>query len=276
MSVKFINIEGIKLAYQEQNEDQSKTIFFIHGNSSSSRVWNRQLTLKELSNFRLIAIDLPAHGQSKGSEIPDELYSPKNTGKIIAAAVRNIAGKSRFIIVGFSYGTIILAEMLLHGIMPDGIVLLGPCIVGKNHGMERIFLQDEYAGASPMFNDETSEDTIVSFFKKYLIIYDQADLDLFRDDYFQVKRPFRSAMIKSAMEGGLSDEVSLIQNQAIPICIIFGTDDNMVNIHYLDDVPFKLWRNTIHLISGSGHFASVNQPDEFNKLLVEYASDRFK
>src|SRR6516164_2468281 len=41
-----------------------RAILLVHGNSSSSRIWQKQLEGPLGGKYRLIAIDLPGHGRS--------------------------------------------------------------------------------------------------------------------------------------------------------------------------------------------------------------------
>ncbi len=125
MKQKRLAIQQLTISYIDANEDSDKIIFFIHGNSSSSKTWFRQMTYKSFSNFRLIAFDLPGHGESSHSKNPADEYSAIATGKVMAEAVNILSGKNRFILAGFSYGTNVVAEMLLNGVHPAGIVLIG-------------------------------------------------------------------------------------------------------------------------------------------------------
>ena len=68
-------VKGIRISYIEQNPDCKNIIFFIHGNSISSTTWMKQLSSELLSKYRLIAIDLPAHGDSEASPEPDNDYT---------------------------------------------------------------------------------------------------------------------------------------------------------------------------------------------------------
>lgn len=52
-----------------------RPIVLIHGNSASSRVWQKQLEGPLGAKYRLIAIDLPGHGDSAPAPHPEKDYS---------------------------------------------------------------------------------------------------------------------------------------------------------------------------------------------------------
>lgn len=74
MQNQFIEVNQIKVAYIEKNKEARKTIFFIHGNSVSKGSWSKQYDSNLLSAYRLIAIDLPLHGDSEVAADASNLY----------------------------------------------------------------------------------------------------------------------------------------------------------------------------------------------------------
>ena len=139
MEQKFILIDGISIAYFEKNCEKENSIFFIHGNSSSSAIWLKQFESELLSGYRLIAFDLPAHGASGALNGSGIEYGLPVLGKIMAAAVKESAGDGAYIIAGLSLGTNIVAEMLAHTIAPAGVIVIGSCMIGGEYTMERVF-----------------------------------------------------------------------------------------------------------------------------------------
>lgn len=59
MEVKFIKTGETDLAYLEKNSQAGQTIFFIHGNPGSKRIWSKQFDSTFLDNYRLVFFDLP-------------------------------------------------------------------------------------------------------------------------------------------------------------------------------------------------------------------------
>src|SRR6056297_2734848 len=75
MKKKSIQIQGLKIACYD-NENKKRPLVFIHGNSLSSDTFSNQLSDEYLSsNFRLIAPDIPGHGDSEWAKEPEQVYS---------------------------------------------------------------------------------------------------------------------------------------------------------------------------------------------------------
>ena len=71
-----------------ESEGTGRPIVLIHGNSSSSRVWSKQLEGSLGKKYRLIAIDLPGHGDSAPAPDPEKDYSAAGYSACIAAIAR--------------------------------------------------------------------------------------------------------------------------------------------------------------------------------------------
>jgi pimeloyl-ACP methyl ester carboxylesterase len=272
MEGSFVEIEDLKIHYLEKNKEAKATIFFIHGNSGSSRMWQQQLNAPLLQQYRMVAIDLPGHGKSSGSNNPEKDYSPIGTAKILSQVVNELAANKPFILVGFSYGTNVIAEMLAYGVAPSGVVMIGSCVMGENYGMEKIFIQ--HNSPSIFFYNETDQKNVSLFLHEQMKLADETDIQNSIEDYLNVSPDFKAALFKTAAEGKISDEIKAIQNLNIPVCIIFGKEDKMINVNYLNDLPFTVWQDMIYKISDAGHWANVDNPETVNQLIFNYAAER--
>lgn len=71
-----------------------------------------------------------------------------------------------------------------------------------------------------------------------------------------------------------TDEADNIKKSGIPVCFVYGKEEELINYQYLNDFPSK-WGGEIFLIENAGHFANAEQPERFNKLLSEFAGEVF-
>jgi pimeloyl-ACP methyl ester carboxylesterase len=272
MREKSITIGYNHLAYGEANRDSGPVIFFIHGNSSSHRIWLKQLSFSGLAAYRLIAFDLPAHGDSLPSPEPLRDYSLPELGRLLAEAVKILADDQPFILVGISFGTNCTAEMLAYDLHPKGIMLVGSSVFGTGITISD-FVNPEL-DMSILFTDDGDGDVLYSFLSKSCFPEDKEDIRNLIDDYYRVAPPFRSSVIQTVMAGNYADEIGLLKSAGSQICIVFGERDNMVDIHYLDNAGIDLWRGKTQIIPGAGHLASLDQPEKFNTLLLGFVQER--
>jgi pimeloyl-ACP methyl ester carboxylesterase len=271
MTKNAITIGDVSIDYIETNPMAVPIIIFIHGNSGSSRTWEKQMNDPSFENYRLIAFDLPGHGSSAHSRNPDEDYSPLGTAMLLAKAIKEISDGKPFLLAGFSYGTNLLAEMLNCQIRPVGIAMIAMCCVGGKYAMDKVFRQSEQP--SVFFYNEENRDVVCRFIRGNITRTE--NLNLIIDDYFQTDSRFKPALLQAAADGKLSDEMDILENLNSPVCIIFGSADKLVNIDYLNGAKLSLWNGSLNLIEGEGHFVHLDNPKEVNALLSGYARDVF-
>ena len=272
MQTSFIKLENIKLAYYEINSEAQQTLFFIHGNSVSKRNWRKQYNSKVLGGYRMIAIDLPAHGDSEPLGLPE--YSLPLLAKIMCEAVQQLADDKPYILAGISLSTNIVAEMLSYDVQPRGLVLAAPCVLGKGHPIEK--LAKPYTHVSVVFTDEPDEHDVYSYCSETSLSTEAADIAIFMEDFKAVKKPFRSALAHSIASSHYSDEIALLKEKNTPLLLVFGKEELVVYTDYLDDAMLPLWNNTIYKMEGASHLVNIDQPVAFNELLSEFAQAVFK
>lgn len=272
MEQKFITGKGIELFYLEKNPDAEKTIFFIHGNSGSSNSWNGQLSDKRFKNYRLIAIDLPAHGNSGADE--KLRYGVMDLAAIMVKVIDNLSTGKPYLLVGFSMGVNLIGEMLAYTIKPVGLVFIGASLIGDAFNLGNIFLSD--LNTSLLFSEDAAEDELKDFFTKALHNEKTTAVSNMVNDYKKVKPFFRTTLINRGMEGHISNEFELVRQYNVPVLIMFGKNEKIVKPFYLDNADLPKWQNTVFKIDDAGHFLHVDQPQQVNSLILEYAEDIFK
>jgi len=273
MENKNIEVYNCKIAYTEKNSAGLKTLFFIHGNSCSSRIWRKQLDHPLLSDYRLICLDLPSHGRS-GKLKNDEDNNLLFFGDLLSKSINALIDGKEYILVGFSLGSNIVAEMISHSLNPAGIVIISPTIIGENYTLNDTLKP----GADPtlLFTDEPSQKDIIAFIHNVLFSSDESDLLTCVEDFNAVKKPFRSSILKTAIEGKLSDEVMNLTRYNIPMLVLFGKEDKIVNPDYLDRAQLPLWNRGVFKLDDAGHYLMLDQPEGFAGLLADYCGQMFK
>ncbi|KAA9037652.1 alpha/beta hydrolase [Ginsengibacter hankyongi] len=272
MYQNFITVNNLQIAYYTRNPEQAETIFFIHGNSSSSRVWRKQVESPLLAAYRLITVDLPSHGNS--DQLPPYAdFSVLALGQIMAIVINELINDKPYIICGSSLGTNIVVEMIVNNCSPKGIVLAGPCIVGERFGMDKMILPG--ADVSPIFADNVPKELVNKYAKETSFSTEEKDTEIFLEDYYTVTGNFRSSLYDTVANGSYNDEIEILKNKNCTICIVFGKDEKVVNNHYLDEAPINVWHNTIYRIAGASHLVNIDAPEAFNKITAEFAKDIF-
>lgn len=273
MTPKTLTIDGLSISYLEANPEAHKTIFFIHGNSCTARMWKKQLTDAVLEKYRLIAFDLPGHGQS--DKFPSEkIYSMPAMAEVISKAIVELSAGKEYIIAGFSIGTNIVAETLAYEVAPAGLVFAGSCLLGGNIAFSDVAHPD--FDATVIFTENPPKEDVDKFWINALPRSGADEVRLFREDYDKADPPFRSSVLQTALSGIIANEIELVQQYDRPTFFVFGREEKSVNNNYLDNIPLPFWRGAATIVPDAGHFVTIEQPETFNKLLAEYANEVFK
>ncbi|WP_316818680.1 alpha/beta hydrolase [Pedobacter nyackensis] len=261
---KFIIADKARFSYIELNPDKQKTIIFFHGNSNSADLWHLQLSSPSLQSYRLIAVDLPCHGQSE----PLSDISIQSFGHLMAQFVIAISNDKPFTLVGLSLGGNIVTEMLPFVPLPHGIVIVSSAIVGTEITPSDI--RSTALSEAVLFSDKTDDSHVTLYFNTVLQSGNSAFAELLLEDYNSTAKVFRGKLLKSIVEQRFSNEIDLIRNANIPCLFTVGGKDDVIGPDLLQDISLPLWNNKIHRFSKSGHFINLDQPEEFNNLLDEY------
>jgi pimeloyl-ACP methyl ester carboxylesterase len=84
----------------------------------------------------------------------------------------------------------------------------------------------------------------------------------------------RALMFASLFAGQASDQRDLAVNSAIPIAIVNGAEDPLVNLDYVGGLPYRnLWDKHCYVLRGAGHAPFLQIPEVFNKILFRFLGD---
>jgi pimeloyl-ACP methyl ester carboxylesterase len=269
---KEVQADGIIISYLEQNEASEHLLIFVHGTSTSAHFWQKQFDSPELSSYHLVAFDLPGHGQSH--TLGWEQYNFPYMSKLLAAATQKLFDKRPYVLIGFSSGANVVAEMLPYNVSPCGIVLLGPTVLGERYTLQDIFKGE--ADMTALFVEQAPDETIYQFINDASCSPNSEDKHAFVTSYKSAHPPFRPAVLEAYNKGIFCDDIKLLQQTAIPLLICFGAEDRLVKPDYLDEAPLSLWNNQIYKLDRANHFVSIDQPVIVNALLQQYARDVFR
>ena len=111
-SLKVITPDGVGISVQVWGDAGGPDILFIHGMLQSHLSWSQQIQSPLARRFRLITYDLRGHGGSDKPADPS-LYNDSGRFADELKAVMDAVGVKRPTLVGWSFGTRIVADYLL-------------------------------------------------------------------------------------------------------------------------------------------------------------------
>lgn len=200
------------LFYREKNSNKSVAIVFLHGNSLNSTSFDKQFHSPLLSNYRLVAIDLPGHGRSN-----------RQTDYSIPSVVRaikdfcNSLPVEEFILVGHSLGGHLAIQSLELLEKCKGLFIFGTPPLGNAQDMAEAFLPNPVMPL--VFKAELSDHEIDDL----AAAFGSMNLKSTISTTIRETDPlFRELLAASIGKGELDDEKAILIRNNIPVAIIHG------------------------------------------------------
>jgi pimeloyl-ACP methyl ester carboxylesterase len=250
-----------------QSEGAGRPILLVHGNSSSSRIWQNQLQGPLGSKYRLIAIDLPGHGESSPPPNPEQDYSGPGYAACLAAVARAL-GLSDAVVVGWSLGghAVLNASAALPA---AGLMIFGTPPISK--------APDGFSGfkglSATTFTPQPSDAEIAAWITS-AFAPGFAPVPAFVDaDFRKTDGAARGNLGLSAQQGRFADEVEIVRGLEVPLAIVHGEQEQIVDLGYLQRLNAPtLWRGEVQVIPNAGHALQWEQARAFDKVLDDFAS----
>ena len=260
---RFIH-KQISLHFFEKNESQKNTLIFIHGNSHSLRSFCWQMESPLLSSFRLIAIDLPGHGESSTGT-----YSIGEFSRLINAFIRSLA-LEHVVIVGHSLGGHIALNILKTGLKPKGLFIFGTPPL-KNPFDPSAFLPN--VKAEPLRKLKPTHQEILELVEE--LNYSGDDRVVAIEDFLKTDPRFRAEILSDLINGIHEDEVQLALSSPSKISFLLATHETLINNNYLKQEFLSQTSHIDFLEIDTGHSPHVEKSEFFNTILLRFCQKVF-
>lgn len=240
-------------------------VMMIHGNSSMSEVFRNQFDGALGAKYRLIAADLPGHGDSADAIDPDRSYNMPGYADAMTEVLDKI-GVPQAAIFGWSLGGHIGLEMigLYKGML--GIMITGtPPVAAEDLGNG--FRPSPHMGLAGK-RDFTPEDVDTYARSTCGEPYDA----MLHDAVARTDGRARELMISKFGAGVGRNQAEIVADPTTPpIAILNGVDEPFVNVEFVDGIPVgNLWEGKKHLIENSGHAPFWDSPDRFDPIFERF------
>jgi pimeloyl-ACP methyl ester carboxylesterase len=264
-----LQINGNTIAVYESG-GSGAAVLLIHGNSADAQTFRRQSGGDFGDNHRVVALDLPGHGNSSAAANPETTYSISGYAGIVVEVLQCLK-LARPIIVGWSLGGHIALEAA--DLLPDaaGFFIYGAPPLGIPPAMEQAFLPNP--GSAAFFSPTVSEEQASAL--AAAILKPGANVPpLFREAIHNTDGRVRALLGASIGAASYKDEVQIVANMRTPLAFVSGAEEQLVNIDYFRSLTIpSLWRGEVQIIENAGHAPHWEQPEKFNALLGEFVAD---
>lgn len=254
-------------------EKDAPALLFIHGNSACKEVFINQFESPLLQDYRLVAFDLPGHGES--DEVVDvaKYCSMAQFAKLIGEGI-HVLGLKNPVMMGWSLGGHIGIEMLGQGIELAGLVISGtpPCGPGADEIGEAFIPSPHMAlTGKAVFTDEEA--------RQYADhIYGSPVPEMLLQNVKHTQGAIRAAMLEDfAVPGNAHGQKQVVATTNVPIAVLQGENDSFMSLDYFDGLKWNsLWRDQIIVIKDAGHAPFRDKPENYNRLLAEFAKEQIR
>ena len=223
-------------------------------------------------NFRILSLDLPAHGLT--GAVKSNLYSVHGFEKLITDILK-VKSIEKFYLVGHSMGGVISWKYALNNLEKiGGLIIIGSPFIGSENEYKKF--QSENA---PPIAFKLLETKIMRFMLKYFTprflvkegvsktvfnkdLVTEELVDQFHDIILLEGSREAMGMVILSIEDNFIADPKLLQNLKVPTLILHGEKDNLVDIsftnHFLEQIP------NVKLISYPkvGHMPPMEIPEK--------------
>jgi len=251
----------------EESGESGIPVLLIHGNSFCRGVFRNQMQGKIAKNHRVIAFDLPGQGQSSDAPGPHRSYTRPGLADATVELLHKL-GVAEAIVFGWSLGGHIGIELIPRFPGMRGLMICGAPPVGRNQ-MSQAFKGSPQTGAAS--KQDISEAEIETLVEN---IFGDSSGPFLREAVARADGRFRRRLFEAARAGEGVDQRLIVENSPVPLAVVNGGADRLVNLDYFDTVSYaNLWEGRCHRLSGLGHAPFWEAPGDFNPLLERFLHD---
>lgn len=252
-----------------QSRSDGPPVLLVHGNSACKEIFARQFDSPALSEYRLIALDLPGHGASTDAPDPQAAYALDGFAAACAAVLDQL-GTGPVRLLGWSLGGHIGLELL--GRRPELVSAL--MIVGTPPIPLDLSVMGAAFKPSPVMGltgkEDFSDEEALLYAQHASAVNGAVDPHLLA----MCKRAdgrFRRMMFESLAAGRALDEVAIVREGRVPLAVVNGAEDAFVNLDYIAGLPYgRLWEGKTQVLPSLGHAPFLQGPEQFNPIFARF------
>ena len=250
------------------NENPGATpVIFLHGNSASSRSWEKQFNSFLGEKYHLIAFDFLGFGDSGKSDTPDHDYNVTSFSESLLTVISHF-NLQEYFIVGHSLGGHIMVQTL--EMLPGckGIISIGAPPISAAQDIPKFYLPT--APTNVMFVRDYTEEALDNVEENFF--YDKSNKPgFFKDDFRRTDGRSREAIGGILASPYFKNEVDVLSANLTPKAFVSGAGERSINNEYYRSLDFPgTWKEKVYEIPQSGHLPQWENADAVNQLIDDF------
>ena len=272
---RFIDVDGIRVHYQEAGDEHAPALVLIHGFASSTLVWSKVFLKLAEAGYRVIALDLLGYGYSAKPRNGE--YTIAGQAKLLTRLL-DCLGIPHAIFVGSSYGGAVAATCALD--YPDRVEKL--ILVGTVNNNRPLAFTLMRVFGSPLFGDVVSPLLIGSrrlLRRRMKQVYDRHAwvLDERRVDARHL--PLRAAGTQRAIirtvrrwnAERISRDAHLITQ---PTLLLWGENDREIPLADGERLHDEIPGSRLIVFLECGHLPHEEYPEAFTNVVIDFCKTK--
>ncbi|MEM7617159.1 MAG: alpha/beta hydrolase [Pseudomonadota bacterium] len=257
----------IKIAVQEWGNLEGKPILFAHAWSQSHLSWLPQINSNLAEKYHIITFDYRGHGNSE-KPLEKDQYNNADIWADDLNAIINILELNDVTLVGWSYGSIVIADYLnKYGTdkvkalnIVGGITALGVKRVENHFG-------EDAAASMQAFDPKLPTQAIAMLNIAKMMVPDNLDKETY--GFLIATNMMTPAFVRKAMTERSVDYKELYQQLDIPVLFTHGTQDTgILPIAAIEAADF-VQKSKLSLYEGANHGPHWFDAKRFNFELAK-------
>jgi pimeloyl-ACP methyl ester carboxylesterase len=244
-------------------------LLMLHGSGSARHIFQHQFDSDLASRFRLVALDLPGHGESSNAATPAVNYTLPGLARTVDEVMAAME-IDRAVIFGWSLGGHVALEIMSTSERVAGVMLSGAPPIG--HGPLAVLRSFRISLDSMLASKEHFSEAEVTRFAR--LCFGMNVTAEHRRDIRRADGRLRKIMFGSMMSGRCADEKKLVETSGVPVAMVNGSEDPFFRPGYVAAIRYAaLWDGMCHIIPDAGHAAFAEMPAIFNPILMRFCDD---
>jgi len=267
----FIDVDGVRVHYQEAGDVNAPAMVLIHGFTSSTLVWSKVFLRLAEAGYRVIALDMLGYGYTDKPRNGE--YTIEGQARLVIRLL-DALGIPRAIIVGSSYGGAVAATCALdYADRVEKVILIG----AVNNNRPLAFMLMRLFG-SPLVGDVVSPLLIGSrrlLRRRMKRVYDEHSwvLDERRVDARHL--PLRAARthraiirtVRSWDAERITRDAHLISQ---PTLLLWGENDREIPLADAERLHAEIAGSRLIIFLNCGHLPHEEFPEEFTNVVIDF------
>lgn len=275
-----VDVLGSSTHYWEYGSpDAATTVVVVHGYRGEHH--GLEPVIAQLRGIRIISPDLPGFGES--TPLIGHRHDIAGYSRWLGEFVARIGVSGSAIILGHSFGSIVVSAAVAGGLVTPKLILVNPiaapALEGPNGLMSRLTLVYYRAGRAlpeKLGKSLLSNWLVVRFMSVFLA--QSRDRALRRwihsqhHDYFS-RYSDRDTVVEG-FEASISSDVSMFAAKiAVPTLLIGADRDPITSVSAQNTLATLFPDAELHILAGVGHLVHYEKPREAAALLVSFVND---